>query len=110
MGARSTKNTPSGKPSLSSAATCSATRVLAGASRSGQGQQPHARAREEMLHGLDLLLASDERGRLDGQGVVRGVERLKRRKSGRQAVHDQLKEGTVVAHGQAVIGDKSQQA
>jgi len=63
-----------------------------------------------MLHGLDLLLASDERGRLDGQVVVRGVERLKRRKSCRQAGHDQLKEVTGVLQVLEAMGSQILQA
>ena len=65
---------------------------FATAAGSGQGQQTHVFAQQELLHGGDFPLAPNERRGLNGQVVRVGVECLEGRKIGGQAGDDELKE------------------
>ena len=90
IGASATKNTPSAKCSITSAATCSARRVLPippgpvrVSSRTSVAQQPPPHLRQ-------LAAASDQRGRLHRQVVRVALQRAERRELRREAVDDEL--------------------
>ena len=76
-GASSTSHTPSRKRSSTSAATCSASRVLP-APRLRRRQE--RRGIEQSLHVRHLLLAPDEGGELAWEIVRQAIERAKGRK------------------------------
>ena len=83
MGARSTKNTPSGYPSATSAASCRDSRVLPGPAGTGEGQDP---GRGQQSHRLGQLpVPPDEAGEQFGEIVRDGIQGAEERKLGLQA-------------------------
>ena len=65
---------------------------LARAARAGQGHQPYARAQQQVPQRGDLLLATDQRGRLHGQVVRTRVEALEGREVRGEPLDDQLED------------------
>ena len=65
---------------------------FAHATGASKREQANFGAAQEVLHGCDFLLSSEEWSKLDRQVVGVGVECLERRKISRQAGNDDLKE------------------
>ena len=76
-GASGTHHTPSGYSSVASPAAWSASRVFPDPAGARQREEPRVVAREQLSHVRELVLATEERRR--GDGEVRPVERLQGR-------------------------------